>query len=151
MPPGISAGFNATTANPGMNSAAMGAGATQGNSVAVELNLRDVSGVRSAAFDVIYDPAVIEFVGWNAGDALEQSGQTPVYVAAANTAGVVTVGVDLTGANSVDIVGTRTLIGLVFRVRQTGTHTLQFQANSLRDVNMQVIGASWHAGTLTGA
>ena len=121
-----------------------------GNMVTVEVRLTGITGVRSAEFDLLFDPAQLEFVGDAPGTAFETSGSPVIYVAGANTRGVLTVAVDIAGPGTVNVGQTRALIGLIFRVRQTGTHAVSFQDPRLRDGAFQTIPTQWFAGNFVG-
>lgn len=140
--------FSAQEDNPGPVSAALASGPSQSDTITIELNLVAVSGLRAAGFDVLFDPSAVEYLGWTAGNAFESSNQTPLYVVGSNTPGVLTVGVNMLGPGSVDVNGTRSLIGMTFRVNRTGVFSLTFQSEALRNTGLQTIPATWYAGTL---
>ena len=126
----------------------MAEGTGHGDTLTVEVRLKQVYGVRSAEFDIPYDASALDFLGFTRGTALEQSGQAPLYIVGTNSPGILTVAVNLLGPGSVDVTGTHVLVGLTFRARDSGTFQIAFQAPVLRDDNFQTIPVAWHSGTL---
>lgn len=146
--PSLLATFTADQPSPSAGSSAMASGGAAADTVTVLVNVTGISGLRSASFDILFDDAALDFVASTSGMALEQSGQTPLYVTGANS-GILTVAVSLPGPGSVNVNGTQALVGLTFRAGRAGSYPLSFQGPILLNGSLQPISATWHAGTLS--
>jgi hypothetical protein len=147
---GLTASFTADQPSPGANTVSLAQDGTSGDAVTVAVRITDVLGVHVAAFDVAYDSSAVQYVGWAAGNLLEQGGNTPTYQVAAQS-GRVVVGISRQGSNSTSAVGSRTAIDLTFRVLQAGSHTLTLDNAFLRNGTLATIsGVSWFGGTAVG-
>ncbi len=106
--------------------------------------------VFGAAFDAVFDPTVIEFVGWNPGSVLEADGGTATYLVQVDP-GRVEVGASLQGGQGAGIPGTRPLILLTFRLVDEGNSGLDFENASLLDdgppLPRPISGLFWFGGT----
>ncbi len=106
--------------------------------------------VFGAAFDAVFDPAVIEFTGWDPGSALEADGGTATYLVQSDP-GRVEVGASLQGGQGAGVPGTRPLILLTFRLLEEGNSGLEFENASLLDdgppLPQPISGLSWFGGT----
>jgi hypothetical protein len=128
----------------------MSQGAIAGDHVTVVVSVTNTDGIHTAGFDVVFDPAAVEFAGFAPGVLLEQSGNSPTYQADAQS-GRLVVGVSREGGTPTNANGTRALIGLTFRVRRAGSHTISFQnAALLTETQTRIAGISWHAGAVVG-
>jgi hypothetical protein len=148
---GLVASFVADEPSPTTGEVTLAQGATNGDMITVEVRLTGISGVRSAEFDLLYDPSALEFIGDTPGTALEASGLPVIYVAGTNVTGVVTVAADIAGPSTVNVSGTRPLVGLIFRLRRSGTNRLDFQGPQLRDAASQTINSNWFGGSVNGS
>ncbi len=108
--------------------------------------------VFGAAFDAVFDPTVIEFIGWDPGSALEADGGTATYLVQSDP-GRVEVGASLQGGQGAGVPGTRPLILLTFRLLEEGNSALGFENASLLDdgppLPQPISGLSWFGGTFS--
>jgi len=148
---GLVASFVADVTSPTAGEVTLAQGAISGDTFTVEVRLTGISAVRSAEFDLLYDASQLEFVDDTPGTALETSGLPVIYVAGTNVPGVVTVAADIAGPSTVNVSGTRPLIGLVFRLRRSGSSRLDFQGPQLRDGASQSINSNWFGGSANGS
>jgi hypothetical protein len=138
--------------NPGLNTVSLDQGDARANVVEVVVNITDTDDVYSASFDVVYDPAFADFTGWTPGSILEDGGHNPLYVASEPSSGRVVVGVSRQGGvPAVDVSGTRVLVGLSFRVNETGASEIFIENEDLKNASEQVLpSVNWHGGNLYG-
>jgi phage baseplate assembly protein gpV len=123
--------------------------------VTVNVTLTSVNGVFGAALEVPFNTPNTSYVGYTAGTALEQGGNTPIYtVDGATQPGRVIVGVARSGSAGTNVSGTMTLISLKFRVNTAGTWPLTFENSNVYDgqqpTPQPIPGLSWFAGALKG-
>jgi hypothetical protein len=153
-PPAIAASFTPDEPTPDPNTVAMAEGTTTYDVVTVNVTLTGTNGVYAAAFDVVYDEAHVTYLDFTHGSAFEQGGNTPNYSAsAASTPGRVVVGVSRIGDSATDITGTKTIVGLQFRVKQAGAYPITIESPVMYDAQappQPIPGIAWFAGTLTG-
>jgi hypothetical protein len=151
---GVAAGFVSEEPSPGSDTVNAGQGSTTNDLVTVLVNVTDTNGIYAAAFDLLYDPDHVTFMGWAAGNLLEQGGNSVFYDVGTPQSGRLVVSAsrqgNVPGANAS---GTRTVIGLTFRVDDPGTSPITYQSNTLLDGQQQpqpITGIVWFGGTLTG-
>jgi len=139
--------------NPGSGDVSVETSGTSGNLVTVAFTVTDTVDVYGAAFDVVFDPSMIEFASWSPGRLLEHSGETASYQISSAVTGSVVVGASrqgsTTGANAS---GTERLVELTFRTIAAGSSTLTFQNSVLLNSQsppQNIAGISWHGGTFT--
>ncbi len=153
---GPAASFAPDQPSPGANDVAMARGSASADVVTVDVNVTDTGDVYGAAFDLFFDSAGVQYVNWSAGNLLEQGGNSPVYNVRLDSsdAGHLLVGASRTGSvPPVDVSGTKTLVRLTFRVKQTGSFPLSFANEALFDGQnppREISGISWFAGSVTG-
>jgi len=150
----LTGGFTPEVLNPGAKTTAMGVGITSGALVTVAVNITNTNGVYGAAFDVTFDPAMASWVSSSPGSVLETGGHTPTYQVDDSQPGKVVVGASRNGSvSAVDVVGTRNLINLTFRVTQPGSSQLTFAVGSAQLFGPQappqpIPGVSFFGGAL---
>jgi len=148
----ITASFLPDQPSPGSNSVALAQSTASGNLVTVRVNVFGVSGVYGGAFDVVYDAARLDYVGYSAGTLLEQGGNVPNYSVGVPQAGRVVVGASRTGSTGVNANG-QAMILITFRVKVTGTSPITLENTQLLDSQLPpqpIGGISWFAGTFSG-
>jgi len=137
---------------PPPGSVSMQSAATSGNLVVVRFDVTDPSDVYGAAFDVVFDTAMAEYVTWAPGTLLESGGQSVAYQVSNASAGRVVVGASRSGSSSgATATGSQALITLTFRVIEAGTSTLGFQSATLLDSQsppQPIPGTTWAGATL---
>jgi phage baseplate assembly protein gpV len=153
----LSATFVADMTAPTSGDVAMAQGSHSNDVVTVNVTLTDTNGVFGTAFDATYDASDAVYLGYSAGTALEQGGNTPIYTVNGvvnGSSGRVVVGVVRMGATTTNISGTKTVIALQFRVKNAGTFPMSLQNGSVYDnqaAPQPLSGISWYAGALKGA
>lgn len=133
-----------------------GPGSTCG-AAQVVVSITDVDDVFGAGFDVVFDPAEVQFTGGvdDSNSYLGNDGVVVTTFANQVAPGRWVVGLARTSATApgVDFTGTRELCRLVFtRVGGSGTSTLTFDNESLSDASMPpqtISGVTWSGGTFT--
>jgi hypothetical protein len=148
----ISASFAADEPAPGTGAISMAQLSAVGDTVTVNVRVTDTNGVYGAAFDAIYDPALVRFEDWSPGTLLEQGGHSPNYTVEVPQAGRVVVGASRSGnVSGANAVGSPALLRLVFRATAVGSSQISFQAASLIDDQFppqDIPGMSWFGGSL---
>ncbi len=149
----IGAGFVPLVPTPGANTTAMGAGTARGAAVGIQVTVTDTDTVYGASFRVDYDPARVQFVGWNPGTLLEHGGHAPTYqVDGTSTPGAIFVGASRTGnVPAVNVTSTEALVVLNFRVLEAGDSPLAFSDEQLYNGQVppqSLSGIHWFGGTL---
>ena len=147
----LAASFVPAVTTPGPKTVSVAQVNSSGNMVTLQFNVKDTDDVHTAAFDVIFDDALVEFVGHSKGTLLEQGGNVPLYQVAVS-AGRVVVGVSRGGAVGADAMGSQSLLRVNFRVTSAGQSQLSVVNATLRDGNLNSItGVTWHGGSLIGS
>lgn len=156
-PTPLTAGFVPDQPSPVANNVAMAQGVTSNDVVTVNVTLTDASGVYAAAFEVLFDDTHTVFLGFTPGSVFEQGGNTPNYtvntVGGATNPGRIVVGVSRTGPAATNVSGTKTVLGLQFRVKQAGVFPLSVQNAVVYDSQptpQPIPGIAWFAGAVTG-
>ena len=148
----VSASFVPDQATPGANTVAMAQGAHSNDVVNVYVTLTDTNGVGAAAFEVLFDDTHVAYQGYTHGAAFEQ-GNMPNYTVGTPSPGRIVVGIARTNGTATNIVGSKAMITLQFKVKQTGTFPVQLQNGVIYDaqsVPQPIAGISWFAGALQG-
>ena len=110
----IVASFVADEPNPGADTVSFAESNSSGNLVTLQVNVTDTNDVHTAAFDVVFDDTLVEYVGYTVGNLLEQGGNTPLYQVGPS-AGRIVVGVSRGGSTGTNAVGSQVLMSLNFR------------------------------------
>lgn len=146
----LTASFTPEAASPGSNTVALAQGSLSANLITLRVRVTDVDDVHHAAFEVVYDGAVVDFVNYAPGELLEQNGNTPTYQVT-EQGGKIVVGASRSGPSGTNANGGRTLISLTFRVLQASNTPVAFQNFALMDSGFNAIGVThWYGGTLAG-
>jgi hypothetical protein len=156
-PPGGSTnlvgGFTPDDPNPGAGTVSMSQGGmTSGDVVMVQVNVTGIDNLFGVSFDIVYNPALADFLGHYPGTVMETGGLTGHYLFSEHQAGVIVSGVTRPQGTvgGVDVGATQELVTLAFQVTGAGSSTISFQNFSCEDENQQIIqGLSWAGGTLT--
>lgn len=155
-PTPVAASFVPDQPAPGPNTVALGEGTVSGDVVTVTVTLTGTNGVYATAFDLLYDGTHTSYIGFAPGNALEQGGNTPNYTVTANPSGTparVVVGVSRTGPTGTNVAGTKTVLSLQFRVKQTGVYPLTIENAVVYDSQatpQPISGIAWFAGAVEG-
>ena len=116
------ASFAPDNQNPGAETISM-AGSSAGANVAVQVQVTDLANFGGAAFRVTYDPATVNFTGFDAsGSVLETLGVNTAYDADESNPGTILVYAsiqDATQPAGADVVGTQNVITLNFQATTT--------------------------------
>lgn len=146
----IVASFVADEPSPGADTVSIAESNSSGNLVTLQVNVTDTNDVHTAAFDVVFDDSLVEYVGYTAGNLLEQGGNTPLYQVGPS-AGRIVVGVSRGGNTGTNAVGSQVLMSLNFRAIAVGQSSLSVVNASLRDGNLNSIpGVGWFGGSVVG-
>ena len=125
---------------------------SQGSVFTRTVEVQNLKGTFFAAFDVTYNPAVIEFQNVAEGTFLNKNGTdaTSVQVALQNAAqGSVAVGLTRLGPIG-DVSGSGMLLTLTFKAVGPGITRLAFQhPRGLKNSDNQDVTSSWEDGTVT--
>jgi phage baseplate assembly protein gpV len=150
----LSASFIPDQPAPGANSVAMLQGTKSNDVVNVYVTLTDTNGVFGTAFEVVFDDAHAAYLGFSKGAALEAGGNVPNYTVDGTTnPGRIVIAVARTNGTATNIVGSKAVIVLQFRVKQTGTYPVTLQNGVVYDAQatpQPIPGISWFAGALQG-
>jgi len=153
-PSPLSASFVADQPSPGAKTVAMLQASRANDVVSVYVSLTDTPGVYGAAFEVAFDTAGAVYVGYTRGTAMEASGGGPAYTVDGTTnPGRVVVGVARTNGTTTNIVGTKAILQLQFRVKQVGAFPVTLQNGTVYDGQVPpkpIPTVQWFAGALTG-
>ena len=121
-----------------------------GNIVTLQVQVTDTGDVHTAAFDLVFDDNLADYVSHTAGSFLEQGGNSPTYTVGVGN-GRIIVGVSRSGNTGTGATGTQALINLNFRVNNVGQTQVNVVNANLRDGNLANIpGLSWFGGMLVG-
>lgn len=153
-PSTLVADFIAEENLPPSESVALSRQGSQRDLVTVRASVRSTDGVYGAAFDLTWDGTMADFMGWSKGEFLEQGGNKPTYQVSSPSPGLLVVGATRTGnVAAVDVSGTRALVNLTFRVKKSGTNSIEIHDPVLYDVAVPpqpLTGIRWFAGALIG-
>jgi hypothetical protein len=146
----LAASFMPAVTTPGPKTVSLAQANNSGNMVTLQFNITDTDDVHTAAFDVLFDDALVEFVGHSSGTLLEQGGNTPLYQVGLS-AGRIVVGVSRGGSGGATATGSQSLMRLTFRVINAGQSQLAVVNATLKDGNLDTIpGVTWHGGSILG-
>lgn len=153
-PSPLAATFVPDEPSPAATTAAMAEGPKNNDVVTVNVTLTDASGVFGTAFEVVFDDTHTVYLGFTPGTVFEQGGNSPNYqVNGTSNPGRIVIGVARAGATATDVSGTKTLVGLQFRVKQAGVYPLLIQNAVVYDNQPRpqpIPGIAWFAGAVTG-
>jgi len=148
----ITGSFSTAVANPPSNSISLVQKVVQGD--LITLNVAAISlGTSSsgAAFDVGFDPSLVNFIGFAPGAFYESTG-TVAYQAALQGGSNNRLVVGITQQAGPGASGNGTIMELQFKVLGIGSSALTFMNNNLTDPAGNLIpGMTWSGGTLTGS
>jgi hypothetical protein len=147
----LAATFAPDEPSPGPGSVAMALAASDAASVVVDFDVTDTAGIGSAGFEVWYDPARVQFLGWSIGDLFGSctSGATLCLVNS-SLPGRLLFGISVTQGGSVNAVGSRTLARVVLRAIEPGSSSVTFDNAALKDASeTDIPGVAWHGGTIS--
>jgi hypothetical protein len=153
----LTASFVPATFTPGNNLVTMAQGAKSGDTVTVNVQVSETSGLFGAGFNVTYNASNVTYVGWSPGGLLETGGNTVNYLVADDPSrGIVKVTATRWGSEpAIDVIGTMTLINLTFRVLSTGSFPLAFAGTKALDdaqiPSQPLPNISWYGGSLLGS
>lgn len=157
-PPGGSSNlvgsFDPDQPNPGAGTLSLSQGSsTSGDVVMVQVNVTGVDNLYGVNFDLVYNPALADYLGeYHNQSILTSGGRTVSVVFSEQQPGTIVGGIAINGGNAggVDVTTTREVITLAFRVTGAGSSAVSFQMPySCEDDNLQPIpGISWAGGTL---
>ena len=153
-PSPLAAGFVADQPSPGAQTVAMLQGGKSNDIVSVYVTLTDTAGVYGTAFEVSFDPAGAAYLGFNHGAALEAGGNAPAYtVDGSSNPGRVVVGIARTNGTTTNIVGSKAVLVLQFRVKQAGAFPVSLQNGVVYNGQvppLPIAPIQWFAGAITG-
>jgi phage baseplate assembly protein gpV len=122
--------------------------------VNVWVTLTDTTGVFGATFEVVFDSSHAAYLGFSKGAAFEAGGNVPSYtVDGSSNPGRIVVAVARTNGTAANIVGSKAVLVLQFRVKQAGTYPVTLQNGIVYDAQptpQPIPGISWFAGALQG-
>jgi len=146
----VVASFVPDEPSPGADTVSFAQANASGNIVTLQVNVTDTNDVHTAAFDVVFDDSLVEYVGYTTGSFLEQGGNVPLYQVGQGP-GRIVVGVNRVGSTGTNAVGSQVLLSLNFRATDVGQSQLSVVNASLRDGNFNDIpGVAWFGGSVIG-
>jgi len=151
----LSANFVPDQPTPGAKTVAMSKDPNSRNDVvSVYVTLTDTNGVYGTAFEVAFDSVGAAYLGFTHGAAFEAGGNAPAYtVDGSSNPGRIVVGVARTNGTTTNIVGSKAVVVLQFRVKQVGTFPITLQNGNVYDGQVPPLPISpiqWFAGAITG-
>ena len=153
-PSPLSASFVAEQPTPGAKTVSMLQASKSNDVVSVYVTLSDTSGVYGTAFEVAFDTAGAAYLGFTHGAAFEAGGGTPAYTVDGSTnPGRIVVGVARTSGTTTNIVGSKAVLVLQFRVKQAGAFPVTLQNGIVYDGQVPpqpIASIQWFAGAITG-
>jgi hypothetical protein len=153
-PTPLSASFVADQPTPGAKTVSMLQASKSNDVVNVYVSLTETSGVYGTAFEVMFDPAGATFVGFAKGAAFEVGGSSPNYtVDGSSNPGRIVVGVARTTGTVTNIVGSKAILTLQFRVKTVGAFPVTLQNGVVYDGQAPpkpISSIQWFAGAITG-
>ncbi|MBI3812650.1 MAG: hypothetical protein HY283_10700 [Nitrospirae bacterium] len=124
--PSASATFTPDSASPGANTIGL-SGNVSGGNLDLIVNANGVTdSIFGAAFDLTFDPAVLTYVSYTAGDFFEKSGNVTYAVAARSDRLIAGVSGQTSG-----VTGTGTVVTLHFQAKAAGNSATVFQNQAL--------------------
>jgi hypothetical protein len=153
-PSPLAAGFVADQTAPGAKTVSMLQASNSNDVVNVYVSLTDTSGAYGTAFEVAFDTAGAAYLGYTHGAAFEAGGGNPAYtVDGSSNPGRIVVGVARTNGTTTNIVGSKAVLVLQFRVKQAGAFPVTLQNGIVYDGQVPpkpIASIQWFAGALTG-
>lgn len=148
----LSARFDPEQPAPPSGSVSLQSGASSGNAQTVIVEALDVNDVYAVSFEVTYDPSAVDFLSYASGNAFEIGGTTVNYDVVEISPGRLSVTVTLLGSvPAIDIVGSREIVRVTFRVGEAGTFPVTIHNPVVFDDQVPpqaVSGVAWFGGSL---
>jgi len=121
----------------------------QNQNFSLELRVSSVNDLFNPAFDLSYNPSLIQFISATDGGFLSQNNTTPIFMlTSATTPGTLVFGATRLGQVG-GVSGSGVIAILNFRtLTADGQTTLHFLNNDLMDSNLSPIPAAWQDGTV---
>jgi len=152
--PPLAAAFVPDQPSPAGNTIAMAEGAKSNDVVTVNVTLTNTSGVFAIAFEVPFDETHTVYLGFAEGSVFEQGGNSPNYtVDGTSNPGRVVVAVARTNGTATNVSGTKTILGLQFRVKEAGVYPVSIQNTVVYDsqpIPQPIPAILWFAGAVKG-
>jgi hypothetical protein len=120
-----------------------------GSQITLTVNVNNVSNLFGAAFDLVFDPSILNFVSASKGAFLEQGGAETTLLTSVSPSNRLIVGYSrlASGGIATGISGSGALMTLVFNGVTAGASNLIFQNNALcnatSSLGCNVITANW--------
>jgi len=150
----LSASFIADQPTPGAKTVSMLQAAQSNDVVGVYVSLTDTSAAYGTAFEVAFDTAGAAYLGFLHGAAFEAGGGAPNYtVDGSSNPGRIVVGVARTNGTTTNVVGSKAVLILQFRVKQAGAFPVTLQNGIVYDGQVPpkpIPSIQWFAGALSG-
>ena len=124
---------------------------SNGDTLAIDVLVNNLSNVYGAGFDVDFDPSKLIYAGYVAGSFLEKSGDTVNYIITTQTgnSGKLIAGISRLGSVG-GVSGNGKIVTLKFKVVASGSTSLSFSNNVLMDAaNLSIPGLTWNSGLAT--
>jgi hypothetical protein len=148
----LSASFVPDQPAPGANAVALLEGPKANDIVNVYVTLTDTNGTLGTALEAVYDDARATYLGYARGAAYEQGGNAPNYTVTSHPGRVLAAVVRSNGTTT-NVIGTKAVLTLQFRVKQVGTSAMTIENGAVYDgqnVPQPIAGISWYGGALRG-
>lgn len=153
-PSPVSANFVSDQPAPGAKTISMLVSSKSNDVVSVWVLLTDTSSVYGTAFEVAFDSAGAAYLGFTHGTAFEAGGNTPAYTLdGSSNPGRIVVGIARTNGTTTNVVGSKPVVILQFRVKKAGTFPVTLQNGNVYGGQVPPLPVSsiqWFAGALTG-
>lgn len=153
-PSPLAANFVPDQPAPGAKTMAMLVASKSNDVVSVLVSLTETSGVYGTAFEVAFDRAGATYMGFAHGAAFEAGGNNPAYTLdGSSNPGRIVVGIARTNGTTTNIVGSKAVVILQFRVKEAGTFPVTLENGSVYDGQVPprpISPIQWFAGALTG-
>jgi len=150
----LSASFIADQPSPGAKTIAMVQASRSNDVVNVYVTITDTSGAFGIALEVVFDETRATYLGYTKGAAFEQGSNVPDYtVDGTNNPGRIAVVVARSNGTAANIVGSKAIVSLQFRVKQAGTYPVTIENGVVYDTQsppQAIPGMTWFAGALQG-
>ena len=155
-PTPIAASFVPDQPSPASNTVAMAEGSRMNDIVTVNVTLTGTNGVYGTAFELVYDSTHTSYVDFAPGTVFEQGGGAPTYLITAKPGATpprVVVGISRTGSSGTNVMGTKVVVSLQFRVKQAGVFPMSVENAVVFDSQttpQPIPGIAWFAGAVEG-
>ncbi len=151
-PPSIVASFSADKSTPDAMDVTLQRKSLSGESFTVDVIVTDVNGIYSAAFDLVYDGSILDYINYTEGDLLNGDGASTTFQIAEQSGRLVIGASRLNPAPEINAVGDKVLMSIAFRVRTTGSTSVTFENYALLNSSLTAIqGVEWFGGTASGS